>query len=297
MFDRSTNRFVTSVFLLFFVFSSFSFAQSVPTAVPTAPDSLPTAPPLDSSTQKSQGTNLDEKLPKLPDLNKDDFFSKGFARQFLQDQKQIWTSPARIKARDAKWLVPLAAGTAFLFTQDTKISQQFDGKTSFQNGSLKVSDVGLYSTWAVPGAFFALGKLKGSDRMEDTGKKGFQVAIYSMVVMNAVKLATDRMRPYEGGNGHFWTGGDAFPSGHSMEAWALAKVVSDEYSDKPLVKIGMYSFATAVSLSRITSQRHYASDVLVGGALGYLMGSFVMRNHHPQPQETQAKASQPAETQ
>jgi membrane-associated phospholipid phosphatase len=296
MFDRSTNRFVTSVFLLFFVFSSFSFAQSVPTAVPTAPppNSLPTA---DSSTPQAQGTNLDEKLPKLPDLNKDDFFSKGFARQFLQDQKQIWTSPARIKASDAKWLVPLAAGTAFLFTQDNKISHQFDGKTSFQNGSLKVSDIGLYSTWAVPGAFLALGKLKGNDRMEDTGKKGFQAAIYSMIVMHGVKFVTDRTRPYEGGNGHFWNGGDSFPSGHAMEAWALAKVVSDEYSDKPLVKIGMYSLATAVSLSRISSQRHYASDVLVGSALGYMIGSFVMRNHHPQPQETQAKASQPAQAQ
>jgi membrane-associated phospholipid phosphatase len=46
----------------------------------------------------------------------------------------------------------------------------------------------------------------------------------------------------------------------------------------------MYSFATAVSLSRITTDRHYASDVLVGGAVGYMIGKFVMRDHHPQVQ-------------
>jgi membrane-associated phospholipid phosphatase len=97
--------------------------------------------------------------------------------------------------------------------------------------------------------------------------------------MQAMKLLTDRARPADGSNGHFWSGGDSFPSGHSMEAWALAKVVADEYSDKPLIKIGMYSFATAVSLSRISGQRHYPSDVLVGSAVGYLIGKFVMRNH------------------
>ncbi len=278
MSDRSTGRFITSVFLIFVVFSSSLVAQSLPAGA----QSLPAAALPDSSTQESQVTNSDEKPLKL--LSKDDFFSKGFARQLLSDQKSIWTSPARIKASDARWLLPLSAGTAFLFTQDNQIIHRFDHNSSLQNTSLKVSNVGLYSTWAVPGAFLALGKFRGNDRMTDTGKRGFQAALYSTAVMQAMKLITDRARPLEGGNGHFWTGGDAFPSGHSMEAWALAKVVSDEYSDKPLVKIGMYSFATAVSLSRITSQRHYASDVLVGSAVGYLIGKFVMRNHHLESQ-------------
>jgi len=229
---------------------------------------LPALPPADA-----------QPVPAAPADSPADSQS-GFARQLLRDQKSIWTSPARIKASDARWLVPLSAGTAFLFIKDNQIESEFDHKTSLQSASRKVSSVGLYSAWAVPGAFLALGKFKGSERMEDTGKRGFQAALYSEAVMQVMKLITDRARPAEGGNGHFWTGGDSFPSGHSMEAWALAKVVSDEYSDKPLVKIGMYSFATAVSLSRLTSQRHYASDVLVGSAVGYLIGKFVMRNHH-----------------
>ena len=272
MSDRSTSRFIGSVFITFVVFSSSLAAQSLPV----------TASPADSAAQTPQVTGLDEK--PLPLLTRDDFFSKGFARQLLRDQKPIWTSPARIKASDVKWLAPLAAGTAFLFTKDTQISNHFEQHPSLLNASTKVSSVGLYSTWAVPGAFLALGKFTGNERMSDTGKRGFQAAIYSTAVMQGMKLITDRARPGEGGNGHFWTGGDAFPSGHSMEAWALAKVVSDEYSDKPLVKIGMYSFATAVSLSRIGADRHYASDVLVGGAVGYMIGKFVMRDHHAQAQ-------------
>jgi membrane-associated phospholipid phosphatase len=270
MLDRFTNRFVTSAFLTFVFLASSLGAQS-----------LPDVPALDGSAQESSVAATvatpQERPLKLP--TKEDYFHKGFVRELLSDQRPLWTSPARVKTSDLKWLAPLAGGTAFLFTQDTKISHHFDNKTSLQESSLKVGKVGGYAPWAVPSAFLALGKVTGNDRMADTGKKGFQAAIYSQAVMGVMKFVTDRTRPGDGGNGHFWTGGDGFPSGHAMQAWALAKVVSDEYSNKPLVKIGMYSFATAVSLSRITAERHYPSDVLVGSAVGYLIGKFVMRDH------------------
>jgi len=266
MSDRFARYVATSALLLFFVFSSSLGAQSV--AVPSPDTTQPDA----------HATNSVEKPFEVPALKKDDFFPKGFARELVADQKSIWTSPAHIQKSDAKWLVPLAGGTAFLLTQDTKISQQFVNNTSLQNTSLKVSDMGMYATWGVPGAFLALGKIKGNDHMVDTGERGFQAAIYSTIAMQGLKMLTQRTRPYMGGNGSFFNGGDSFPSGHSMEAWALATVIAKEYPNKRLVKIGMYSFATAVSLSRITAERHYASDVLVGSSLGYLIGRFVMRN-------------------
>jgi PAP2 superfamily protein len=270
MLDRFTIRFMTCTILVFVFYSSSLSAQSLP--IPTVPQ---------SSTEQPQVPGLDEKPPQLPDLKSDGLFSREFTHELLKDQVKIWTSPARVKASDAKWLVPLVAGTGFLFTQDTRISHHFDNKSSLQNASLKVGQVGLYSSWAIPGAFLAMGKVAGSDRMTHTGTKGLQAALYSQGVMHVMKLVSDRTRPGDGGNGHFWTGGSGFPSGHAMSAWAVAKVVSDEYSDKALIKIGMYSFATAVSLSRLTAERHYASDVLVGSAVGYLIGKFVMRNHHP----------------
>jgi len=271
MLDRSPGRrFVVGVLFSFLGFVSSLSAQSLPPV--TQPD---------NSAPESQVTASVEKPLQTPAPNKDEFFSKGFARQLLSDQKTIWTSPASIKASDAKWLVPLAAGTTVLLFEDTKISHAFDGKTSLQNTSEKVSDVGALATWGVPGAFLALGKIKGNDRMVDTGERGLQAAIYSTIVMQTLKLVTNRTRPYMGGNGSFLNGGDSFPSGHSMEAWALATVIAREYPDKSLVKYGMYGFATAVSLSRITSQHHYASDVLVGSSIGYLIGRFVTRNAHP----------------
>lgn len=270
MSDRSARPVAVGALLTFFVFVSSLSAQSPAIA---SPDTIP---------PDFQITNSAEKPLQVPALKKDDFFPRGFARQLLNDQKSMWSSPAHIQKSDAKWLVPLAGGTAFLLTQDTKISHSFDNNTSLQNNSLKVSNLGTYATWGVPGAFLALGKIKGNDHMIDTGERAFQAAIYSTIAMQGLKMLTQRTRPYMGGNGSFLNGGDSFPSGHSMEAWALATVISKEYPHKPFVKIGMYSFATAVSISRITAQRHYASDVLVGSSLGYLIGNFVMRNSNQQ---------------
>jgi len=271
MLYRFTSRLATSV-LVVLVFGSSLRAQT------------PQAVPDDDPAEQPQVTSEAEKPLQFPKLKDEGLFSKGFLRQMMTDEKKIWSSPAHIHASDAKWLLPLAAGTGFLFTQDSTISHHFDQRPSLHDSSLIVSGLGTYATWGVPGAFLTIGKLSGNDHMVQTGERGFQAALYSIIAMQTLKLATNRTRPDQGGNGHFWSGGSSFPSGHSMEAWALAKVVSDSYPDKRFVKIGMYSFATAVSLSRLTSERHYASDVLVGSSLGYLMGKFVMRNQHAESQ-------------
>jgi membrane-associated phospholipid phosphatase len=40
-----------------------------------------------------------------------------------------------------------------------------------------------------------------------------------------------------------------------------------------------YSLAAGVGLSRMTLDKHWASDVLVGAALGHLVGRLVVRGH------------------
>lgn len=252
-------RFGASVLLIFLLVVSPVGAQSTAPQEPASP-APETSPPI--------------KETNAPVL------SGAFSRQLLTHQKEIWTSPLRIKPSDAKWLLPLAGMTAVAFKQDNEISHHFDDKPTIQRNSLRVSNAGPIAKFSVPATFLLLGKFTGNARVADTGRRTLQAGLYTTLVTQGLKQVTNRTRPYMGGNGRSWNGGNSFPSGHSAEAWALAKVVSDEYSDKPFVKVGMYSFATAVSLSRLTAQRHYASDVLVGSAIGYLVGKFVMRNHH-----------------
>src|SRR6266702_3323384 len=47
----------------------------------------------------------------------------GLVGRFVRDQREIWTSPARIRFSDTEWLVPLSGITAGLFVTDRDFSK------------------------------------------------------------------------------------------------------------------------------------------------------------------------------
>jgi hypothetical protein len=53
-----------------------------------------------------------------------------------------------------------------------------------------------------------------------------------------------------------------------------------EYKNRPWIRILSYSTASLIGLSRITENKHWASDVLVGAAIGYLTGKQIVNNYH-----------------
>src|SRR5207253_7666190 len=48
----------------------------------------------------------------------------------------------------------------------------------------------------------------------------------------------------------------------------------------PLTKFFAYGLASAVTLTRVTSQQHFASDAFIGSALGWYIGRQVYSAHH-----------------
>jgi membrane-associated phospholipid phosphatase len=72
----------------------------------------------------------------------------------------------------------------------------------------------------------------------------------------------------------------SFPSGHTMNAFAIATVYAMQYKDKPWIPVIAYSSASLVGLSRIVQNKHWTTDVLVAATLGYLDGRQVVNNYH-----------------
>lgn len=78
---------------------------------------------------------------------------------------------------------------------------------------------------------------------------------------NGLKFGVNRTRP----NG----GHRSFPSGHTATAFMGATLLAHEYGHRSVwFPIAGYSVATATGVLRILNNRHYASDVLVGAAIG-----------------------------
>lgn len=64
---------------------------------------------------------------------------------------------------------------------------------------------------------------------------------------------------------------NAFPSGHTTQAFAAATFLSEEYKEQyPWMPYLAYSIASSVGIMRMANNRHYLSDVLFGAGLGIL---------------------------
>jgi hypothetical protein len=61
--------------------------------------------------------------------------------------------------------------------------------------------------------------------------------------------------------------------------WSIDSLVAHEYRHNPLVEVTAYSLAGIVSASRIAARKHFASDVVAGGAMGWFIGHYVYQTH------------------
>jgi membrane-associated phospholipid phosphatase len=243
-------------------FSVNAFGQTSPSVSPPDPQPTPTATP--------------SPVPSL---------EKNFFVNILSDQRAIWTSPFRAGRGDVKWLAPLGLSTAILFATDRHTSGELveDHNQTRINVSNVVSRLGDFpATGGVAAAFYFIGRAKKNARARETGLLGAEALIDSAIVVEGLKTVSQRPRPLvDHASGEFFDRGTSFPSGHAISAWSLAAVIDSEYGQhRPLVRVGVYGVATAVSLSRFTGDKHFLSDVLVGSALGYGIGRYVYHRRH-----------------
>jgi membrane-associated phospholipid phosphatase len=206
-----------------------------------------------------------------------------FFRNVLKDQRDIWTSPFKLRGKDMRWFVPLGIATGALIATDRRTAKALDNNKTRINFSHDVSQIaGGYTVGGAAAAFYLIGKATGNARAKETGLLEAEALIDGAIVAQVLKFATQRPRPLsDGGSGHFFRGGNSFPSGHSISAWTFAAIIDHEYGKhRPLVRFGVYGLATAVSLSRYTGRNHFLSDVLVGSAIGYGIGHYVYLRHH-----------------
>ena len=211
---------------------------------------------------------------------------KKFLVNILNDQRAIWTSPFHLNRADAKWLAPLGLSTMALITTDRYTSGELvehGDNLDRLRFSKNISRLGsISSTGGVIGVLYLTGRATHNDRLRETGLLAAEALIDSNIVVTSLKTVSQRQRPsVDNSSGEFFDGGSSFPSGHAVNAWSLATVIAQEYGNhRPLVKVGVYGLATAISLSRYTGRNHFLSDALVGSAIGYGIGRYVYSKHH-----------------
>lgn len=204
----------------------------------------------------------------------------GHLEDFLDDQKQIWTSPSRVRLADAYWLVPLGGVTAGLFATDREYSASLNQNPTTLKHYKTVSDIAIAGLIGGGAGLYLLSYPKHNEKWRETGFLAGEAALNSLLTVEALKYSLRRERPYQdGGSGAFFHGGTSFPSEHAAAAWSIAGVFAHEYAGT-FPKLFAYGMASMVSFSRVRAQQHFPSDVLVGSVLGYLISQNVYRRRH-----------------
>jgi len=205
----------------------------------------------------------------------------GLPRNILMDQKAIWTSPFRVTHKDAKWWLTFAAIAGVAVATDRRSSRQLPNTPDQRAYSRDISQAGAaYTLIPIAGAFYLGGVLANSPKLRGTGLLGGEALADALIVDEVLKFAAGRQRPLDGnGGGHFFHSGSSFPSGHATESFALASVIAHRYPHKRAVVAVAYGVAALVSASRFSGQKHFASDVVAGGVMGWFIGRHVFEAH------------------
>jgi membrane-associated phospholipid phosphatase len=203
-----------------------------------------------------------------------------FAKHLAGDQKQFWTRPAHFRVKDLRWALPFAGATAALIASDSWMSRQVPDRPNQLKRSKDISTYATLSLAGVGGASFLFGHITSNDHLAETGLLSGEAALDGIADAYLFKAVTQRPRPYQGnGNGTFFQGGASFPSEHSVLAWSIASTWAHEYPGI-LSQTLAYGLASAVTLTRVTSQQHFPSDAFIGSALGWYFARQVYRAHH-----------------
>src|SRR6202521_4715640 len=282
------NPMQTKAIMLAISWASMSLALAASASRPALP---PQPEKQQDATEKQGGPKAEEReviQPKqhasIPDQEPVPTAQHGFrelGKDFLLDQRQIWTSPARLRFSDTDWLVPLSGITAGLLVTDRDFGKHLKQNPTTISHYKTLSDAGVGALIGGAGAMWLLGHASHNEHWSETGFLAGEAALNSLVAVESFKYSLRRERPYQGnGSGAFFqNGGTSFPSEHAAAAWSVAGVIAHEYPG-PLTKIMAYGLASLVDISRVRARQHFPSDVVVGSVIGNLVAQNIYSRHH-----------------
>jgi hypothetical protein len=219
------------------------------------------------------------------------------------DKTKVSTEPL-FTSRDAWIAAGFVVGTVAMYPADRYFARKLQTPGNQENRFLRDAASGL-RFMGTPGSvmigvsMYGVGRLAKVDRMADLGLHGTEALLIASTTVGLIKGIAGRGRPesdiedarsFVFGRG-FRNNSDgyrSFPSGHSAMGFAAAAAVTAETSKWwpkstwYIVPI-MYGGATMIAASRMYNNKHWASDVVMGAAIGTFAGTKVVRYHHSHP--------------
>jgi len=202
---------------------------------------------------------------------------------FLDDGLTLAKAPFNFSSTD--WLKTSAfvLATGLAFSLDPKIKSSvnnhqspfMDNITGFGEKYGIISYAGAFA-----GGIYLTGKILCDKEISTTGRMLVESVLYSGLAVLLIKYTVGRSRPYanEGPNNffdHTFTEQNvSFPSGHTAMAFSVSTILARRINNT-YASIALYGLAGFTGYQRIYDNKHWFSDVFVGAALGYFIGTSI----------------------
>ena len=219
---------------------------------------------------------------------------KAYFKSYWTAIKKTATGPAHWDKKEWIAFGGIVVGGAVLYIYDDPIRDFFQGHRSQSTDQISKYGFepwgsGLY-TLPLLGGFYLYGLSAKNRKARQVALGGTQAFVMGALSVTVLKVIFGRHRPYQDDppNPRLWTGPfgqleyTSMPSGHTTVAFSVATVFASVYRDKPWVGVLVYGMAGGVALSRLNDDKHWASDVFIGAALGFAVGKTVyhiMKGH------------------
>ncbi len=227
----------------------------------------------------------------------------GIAAAQPADTTHISRAPL-FTAKDAWIAAGFVAGAIALHPADRYFARKLQTPNNQENRFLRDAASG-FRFMGTPGStiigvsMYAVGRVARVDKMADLGLHGTEALLVAQQAVGLIKGIAGRARPAVSIddersfvlNRGFRKNSDlyrSFPSGHSAMGFAAAAAVTSETSkwwpnSTWYIAPVMYGGATLIAASRMYNNKHWASDVVIGAAIGTFAGTKVVQYHHSHP--------------
>ena len=180
----------------------------------------------------------------------------------------------------------VAGTTVFFMAWDDEINEEVKegrGRTTDDISSVFEPFGNSAIVFPALAGFYLYGRFGENEKMERTALLAAESFLVTSLFAGVLKVSVRRTRPFDGVSANTFDGSftdnNAFPSGHTATAFAVATVVANEYEEVPMIAPICYGIAAMTGLSRINDQKHWAADVFFGAALGYFTSKTILRLH------------------
>lgn len=213
---------------------------------------------------------------------------KGFSSRLLDESADFASTPFSVKDGNIFWTIGIAGAIGLTYAYDTDIRNNLQGNTR-SRGLDKATDVGElvgnpYLHLGIAALVYGGGIAADSPKWKETGEMMLEALALADGATLLIKEGTGRGRPSVTTHKDdfkpfgFKNDYDSFPSMHTASSFAMASVLARTSDSIPVAALS-YSAAAFVGFSRMYQNKHWASDVLLGAAIGELSGRIVTSFH------------------